>query len=74
LTQRIIWLSVWQKTAAASLSRLSRRRQRFAIEWNASYRFEDDAFIVTQGPSVRAILGYPIADLLTAERRALRQI
>ncbi len=47
---------------------------RFAIEWNASYRFEDDAFIVTQGSSVRAILGYPIADLLTAERRALRQI
>ena len=47
---------------------------RFAIEWNTSYRFEDDAFIVTQGSSVRAILGYPIADLLAAERRAARQI
>ena len=47
---------------------------RFAIEWNASYRFEDDAFIVTQESSVRAILGYPIADLLAAERRAARQI
>ena len=47
---------------------------RFAIEWNASYKFEDDAFIVTQGSSVRAILGHPVADLLIAERRALRQI
>ena len=47
---------------------------RFAIEWNASYRFEDDAFIVTEGSGVRAILGYPIADLLAAERRAARQI
>ena len=47
---------------------------RFAIEWNASYRFDDDAFIVTAGSGVRAILGYPIADLLAAERRAARQI
>ena len=47
---------------------------RFGIEWNASYRFEDDAFIVTAGSGVRAILGYPIADLLAAERRAARQI
>ena len=47
---------------------------RFAIEWNASYRFDDDAFIVTEGSGVRAILGYPIADLLAAERRAARQI
>ena len=47
---------------------------RFAIEWNASYRFEDDAFIVTEGSGMRAILGYPIADLLVAERRAARQI
>jgi hypothetical protein len=47
---------------------------RFAIKWNASYKFEDDAFIVTEGSGVRAILGYPIADLLAAERRAARQI
>ena len=47
---------------------------RYAIEWNASYTFEDDAFIVTHRSGVRVILGYPIADLLTAERRALRQI
>ncbi len=25
----------------------------YAIEWNASYRFEDDAFIVTDGSGVR---------------------
>ncbi len=47
---------------------------RFAIEWNASYKFENDAFIVTEGFSVRAILGYPIDDLQAAERRAARQI
>jgi hypothetical protein len=47
---------------------------RFAIEWNASYTFEDDAFIVTDASGARAILGYPIADLLAAERRAIRQI
>jgi hypothetical protein len=47
---------------------------RFAIEWHASYGFEDDAFIVTDGSGVRAILGYPIADLQAAERRAIRQI
>ena len=47
---------------------------RFAIEWPASYRFEGDAFIVTDGSGVRAILGYPIADLRAAERRAIRQI
>jgi len=40
----------------------------------APYTFEDDAFIVTDRSGVRVILGYPIADLLTAERRALRQI
>jgi hypothetical protein len=47
---------------------------RFAIEWHASYRFEDDAFIVTGGSVVRATLGYPIADLLAAEQRAARQV
>ena len=47
---------------------------RFAIEWNAAYTFEGDAFIVTEGTRVRAILGYPIADLLVAERRAASQI
>ena len=47
---------------------------RFAIEWHASYRFEDDAFIVTDGSGVRAILGYPMVDLRAAERRAIRQI
>ena len=47
---------------------------RFAIEWNASYTLEDDAFIVTDASGARAILGYPIADLLVAERRAIRQI
>src|SRR5262252_8412978 len=46
---------------------------RFAIEWSASYRFEDDAFIVTDGSGMRVILGYPIADLLAAEQRAARQ-
>ena len=46
---------------------------RFAIEWPASYRFEDDAFIVTDGSGMRVILGYPIADLLAAEQRAARQ-
>ena len=47
---------------------------RFAIEWNASYRFEDDAFVVDDASGMRAIIGYPVADLRVAERRALRQI
>ena len=46
----------------------------FAIEWPASYTFEAEAFIVTDGSGVRAILGYPIANLRAAERRAVRQI
>ena len=47
---------------------------RLAIEWPASSSFDGDAFIVTDGSGVRAILGYPIADLRTAEQRAVRQI
>ena len=47
---------------------------RYAIEWNASYRFENDAFIVADGSGMRAILGYPVADLQAAERHATRQI
>jgi hypothetical protein len=47
---------------------------RFAIQWNASYRFEDDAFVVDDGSGMRAIIGYPVADLRVAERRALRRL
>jgi hypothetical protein len=47
---------------------------RFAIEWTATYRVEDDAFVVTEGLRQRIILGYPIPDLVQAERRALRQV
>ncbi len=47
---------------------------RCAIEWNASYRLEDDVFVVADGSGVRAITGCPIGDLPDAERRALRQI
>jgi hypothetical protein len=47
---------------------------RFAIQWNGSYSFEDDAFVVADAAGMRAIIGYPIADLRVAERRALRQI
>ena len=47
---------------------------RLAIQWNASYRFEDDAFVVDDTSGMRAIIGYPVADLQVAERRALRQI
>ena len=47
---------------------------RFTLEWTASYSFDGDAFIVTDGSGVRAILGYPIADLRAAERRAIRHI
>ena len=47
---------------------------RFAIQWNASYSFEDDAFVVADASGTRAIIGYPVADLRVAERRALRQI
>ena len=47
---------------------------RFAIEWNASYRFEDDAFVVDDASGMRAIIGYPVTDLRLAERRVLRQI
>ena len=47
---------------------------RFAIEWNASYTFEDDAFVVDDASGIQAIIGYPVADLRAAERRALRQI
>src|SRR5712691_4919339 len=42
---------------------------RFAIQWNASYRFEDDAFVVDDASGMRAIVGYPVADLRVAERR-----
>ena len=47
---------------------------RFVIEWNASYRFERDAFVVMDGSGQRIILGYPIRELVQAERRAVRQI
>ena len=47
---------------------------RFAIQWNANYTFEDDAFVVDDASGIRAIIGYPVADLRVAERRALRQI
>ena len=47
---------------------------RFAIEWPASYSFDGDAFIVTDGSGGCAILGYPTADLRAAERRAIRQL
>jgi len=47
---------------------------RLAIQWNASYRFEDDAFVVDDASGMRAIIGYPVAELRMAERRALRQI
>ncbi|MBV9599614.1 MAG: hypothetical protein JOZ87_22520 [Chloroflexi bacterium] len=46
---------------------------RFAIEWNAGYRFED-AFVVDDASGMRAIIGYPVTDLRLAERRVLRQI
>ena len=46
---------------------------RFAIQWNASYSFEDDAFVVEDASGMRTIIGYPVADLRVAERRALRQ-
>ena len=47
---------------------------RFALEWTAWYSFEGDAFIVTDGSGVRAILGYPTAARRAAERRAIRQL
>jgi hypothetical protein len=47
---------------------------RYAIQWNATYSFEDDAFVVADASGMRAIIGYPVADLRVAERRALRQI
>jgi hypothetical protein len=47
---------------------------RYAIQWNATYRFEDDAFVVADASGMRAIIGYPVADVRVAERRALRQI
>jgi hypothetical protein len=31
---------------------------RFAIEWAASHRLEDDAFVVTEGLRQRIIFGY----------------
>jgi hypothetical protein len=46
----------------------------YAIHWNATYRIEDDAFVVADASGTRAIIGYPVADLRVAERRALRQI
>jgi hypothetical protein len=47
---------------------------RLAIQWNASYSFKSDAFVVSDASGMRAIIGYPVADLRVAERRALRQI
>lgn len=47
---------------------------RYAIQWNVTYRFEDDAFVVSDASGMRALIGYPVADLRVAERRALRQI
>ena len=45
---------------------------RYTIEWTASYRFEDDAFIVVDGSGVRVIHGYPVRDLVRAMRRVTR--
>jgi hypothetical protein len=42
---------------------------RYAIEWTASYRLEDDAFVVVDGSGVRVIHGYPVRELMRAERR-----
>jgi len=47
---------------------------RYAIEWTASYSFEDDAFVVMNGSGVRIIHGYPMRELVVAQRRAIRQV
>jgi hypothetical protein len=45
---------------------------RYAIEWTASYRFEADAFVVTDKSGQRVILGYPVRELVQAEQRTAR--
>ena len=45
---------------------------RYAIEWTASYRFEGDAFVVTDESGQRVILGYPVRELVQAEQRTAR--
>lgn len=47
---------------------------RYAIEWTASYSFEDDAFVVMNGSGIRIIHGYPMGELAQAQRRAIRQV
>ncbi len=69
--------NAWHELGAQDVCEAKERRTlavRIDMHRVASYTFEDDAFIVTDRSGVRVILGYPIADLLTAERRALRQI
>ena len=71
---RIIWRSVWRTTAAVSRSRSSKAATRYAIQWDATYRIEDDAFVVADASGTQANIRYPVADLRVAERCALRQI
>ena len=47
---------------------------RYAIEWTASYRFEGDAFVVTDESGQRVILGYPVRELVQADQRTARWI
>src|SRR5438128_4412246 len=69
---RIIWRCVRPRLAAASLSQIVETVTRYAIEWTASYRFEGNAFVVTDESGQRVILGYPVRELVQAEQRAAR--
>jgi len=47
----------------------------FAIEWNADYRIEGDAFVVaTRSGQVRSILGYPVGAIQEACRRCTQMM
>ncbi len=52
--------------------RIIETSEKFAIEWNASYRIDRDKFIVTeQSGQIKVILGYPTSEILQTIRRML---
>jgi hypothetical protein len=47
---------------------------RFGIEWNSSYRIEGEVFVVIESAGrLRAIYGYPVAEILRASTRSRRE-
>jgi hypothetical protein len=48
--------------------------EQFGIEWNATYRIEGEALVVMENTGrVRAIFGYPLAEIRQASARVRRK-